>query len=99
MLVELVAACGHIAAACPGIDRIFEHAHRGAKLVECRVAPYQVTAVREPPRKAPRAREQQQPRRLDRTAVKEIDVCLLLNAIAADHLVHRPLARITLVDG
>src|ERR1700757_5134997 len=58
MLVELEAARSHIAAACPGINRFFEHAHCGTEFVECSVPSDQVTAVRKTVRKSARMREQ-----------------------------------------
>ena len=53
MLVELEATRGNIAAACPGIDRIFEDTHRSAIFVESGVASNQIAAVGKPVRKAP----------------------------------------------
>ena len=85
--VELEARRADIAAAGPGIDRIVEHADRGAVFVEGDVAPRQVAAVGEAIRKPAGLRQQQQPRRFHGAAGQQEDIRLLLEQVALGILV------------
>src|SRR6266436_7532265 len=87
MFVELETARRNIAAACPGINRIFEHANRRAELMKGSVATYQVAAVCKPVRETSRTREQQQPCRLNRAAGKDENIRLLLDEVSRGILV------------
>src|SRR4051794_8011680 len=99
VFVELEAAGADVPAAGPGVDGVVEQADGGAVLVPGDVAANQVTTVGEAVREPGRARQQQQPRGLDRAAGEDEHVGFLLGQLAVAVGVHGALRPAALVHG